>query len=305
MAALGLAGLVVIIVAAMALLRGGDDPDAQPVEELAESTVPAISTAAEERRRREIELIERAGNLAESGDPAAALDLLRQELSDDPLSVRLPRVYLELAARLEAEAPNIFEVFVEERMLAAQDQIEAQEYEKAGELLERVLFVDPEHAAAKERLEDIEALLKRPSTPSRRPRRAAPPPPPPPEEVTEVALPLPSPPPPPGDLRIVLRTSIAQGTVKVETNEAVLLSESFDYPGRRLIKQKYLKKVQGFEKTVSLASGPVDLRIQIEVDTKDGLKRPSGGLRKTIVPERVHLLTITVDDDASLDLRFE
>lgn len=217
-----------------------------------------------------------------------------------PVSVALTRAYFDLAAQADREH-DILEDYVRERMALAEAFISAQQYESAYDVLELILFVDPDNVEALAKAEDILQFLsrkrrdelaaleaKRPPPP----RTAAPPPP--------AVQPLPRP-AEPVNLAISFRTLIAEGKVTVYADSSPIWQKSFDFDNRKLFKRKYLKGERGFDEAYSLSSGTVELRVTVEVDTKDGPRSLEGNLvRSVLSPGAQPTLKIEVSEDATI-----
>ncbi len=234
-------------------------------------------------------------------DGEEALAVLREGLAELPYSSRLPRRYLDRAL-VEAPPRDILEIYVEERMATAERLLAEQDYEATYEVLERVLFIVPEHPQARGLSDSIESRRQRQRR-ERQARQAAAPPPPP----APVAAPPPPPPPPParGELRIDFRTVIAEGKVRVTASGQTLLERSFNFPNRRLFKRKYLSDEQGFAESQTLDAGAVSVAVTVEVDTKNGMQTLSRDLRGNLPADGRRVLRITVTEAGELEVRFE
>lgn len=229
-----------------------------------------------------------------------ALDQLLIGIRKVPTSVELTRAYFDLAERADREY-DILEDYVRERMAYADAFISAQQYEAAFGVLELILFVDPGNEEAVAKAEDIEQFLnrrRREETAAARPADDRP------TSIRSVPAPAPIAQPPPAtpvDLAISFRTFIAEGEVTVFADEAPIWTKSFEFDNRKLFKRKYLKGVRGFDEAYAFRPGTVELRVRVEVDTKDGPRSLEGDLMRSLLTEGAQpTLKIEVSEDAVL-----
>jgi len=287
---------VAVGIAALALVRflGGDASPEAPAD---------AASPIGELHQREAAVIARAEQLAAADVPEQALATLLRGLSELPFSLELTRTYFRLAPAADRRQ-GALGAYVRERMLIAEAYITAKQYESAYDVLELVLFADPSHAKARERTEDIEHFLDRrrrarieaERRPDPRPGPVAPPP----------AAPAPPAPPQQGELVIVFRTVIAEGKLTVYAQDAVVFEREFDFPNRRFLKRKYLKSERGFDETLTLPAGTLEVHAMVEIEVKDEkLVLSSQQLTGNIPADLSRVLRITVAEDATLDVRFE
>ncbi len=289
LAAMGLLAVAVLGLAALAVARilDGGEPAAEPLE------ISAVESFLE----RENQAIQEAEDLAAAGAPEQALMVLRGAMDELPFSLGLTRTYLEAAREVDGRR-DIVADYVRERMAAAEERIENEDYEEAYDVLERVLLADPHNETAQDRADTIERFLNRrrqsqiQATRRGKPRVSPPPPPP------AVA------PPPPtaqatGELRIAFRTLIAEGKVTVYAKEEVIFQKAFNFPNRKTFKRRYLRGERGYDEVHVLPAGTVvDLRAEVEVVVKEGRKTLKSDLvRGSVSPETSPQLRITVGED--------
>ena len=287
-AAVGIASL------ALARLLGGGASPAAPAHALA---------PIDEFHQREAAVIARAEQLAAAGVPEQALATLAGGLAELPYSLELTRGYFRTAPAADRRQ-DVLGAYVRERMLIAEAYITAKQYESAYDVLELVLFADPSHPRARERTEDIERFLGRRRQAQIRAERQSRP------EPSAPAAPPPAPsspaPPPEGELTIAFRTIVAAGKLTVFAQDAVVFEREFDFPNRRTLKRKYLKGERGFDETLTLPAGTLEVRATVEVEVKADRMTLTSPLLTGNIPEALsRTLRITVGEDATLDVRFE
>ena len=247
----------------------------------------------------EQDLIRQAGRRPEGESAEQALVRMLAAVRKMPYSTRLTRAYFELAEQADLEH-NVVEAYVEERMAFVEAFVKAQQYESAYDILERILLVDPDHETAAQRAEDIERFLDR-----RRKRIRTPSQPPPRRQATSTQTPVPNDPPEstslsPVELAISFRTLIAEGKVTVFADGTPIWQKEFRFDNRKPFRRKYLKGPRGYDETYNRDPGTVELKVEVEVDTKDGMQSQDNLLRAALEPGTRPTLQIEVGEDAAL-----
>jgi serine/threonine-protein kinase len=290
---MALAALVVGGIGAMLILArvlGGAETDAGTLE----------PSRLEKVRQEEQELIRLAREPMPGMSSEHALGQLLMGIKRVPTSIELTRAYFDLAERADREH-DIVADYVRERMAYTNAFISAKKYESAYDVLELILLVDPENEEAISKAEDIERFLsrkRRDQIAAQEAERRRPPPEraPPPRPVAArpaAAVPV--------DLSISFRTLIAEGEVTLFAADSPIWQKKFNFDNRKVFKRKYLKGERGFDEAYSLTSGTVELRVRVEVDTKDGPRSLEGDLVRSRLSEGDQpTLKIEVSEDATL-----
>lgn len=292
------AAAVTLGILALALVRllGGEGSPEGPAD--------AVSPI-EEFHQREAAVMARAEQLAAAGVPEQALATLLGGLAELPFSLELTRTYFRLAPAAD-QRQDVLSDYVRERMLIAEAYITAKQYESAYDVLELVLFADPSQEKARARAEDIERFLDRRRLARIQAQRRAQPGPSRPVAPPPAAAAAPPAPSPQGELVIAFRTLIAAGKLTVYAQNAVVFEREFDFPNRRFLKRKYLKSERGFDETLTLPAGTLEVHATVEAEVKEErLVLTSPQLTGNIPAGLSRALRITVTEDATLDVRFE
>ena len=263
------------------------------VEEL-----PGVAAA-----QREADLVAEAQQLADGEDLTAALEVLENGCANGLCQRQTLQLYLDLAAQADLDdSTGVINSYVEERMIVVEALLQAKQWEPAREVLELVLYADPEHELAGTRIDDIDRLLGRRRTP--RPTSSRSPPPPPPPTRTATASPPTVQQPENGTLSIRFNTMVAAGKVKVTANGAPLFEQDFKFNNTKTFKPRFLRSAGTLGEQRTLREGSVQLRVTVEVDLKSGREVLNGEIGGNIAPNLNRTLNITVGEDAKLNVTF-